>query len=96
MAMSRKNELRHWMDARNLTYGDFAERLGVSVSGAFYLLNRDSIPRERHAALLALGVPENLLPPVTEKKVRKAIFPCDQPSGVESASHAILAENVAS
>lgn len=96
MAMSRKNELRHWMDARNLTYGDFAERLGVSVSGAFYLLNRESIPKERHAALLALGVPEALLPPVTEKKVRKGIFPCDLPNRGEGASHAILAENVAS
>ena len=89
MAMSRKEMLRRWMLEWDLTYSDFAKRLGVSVSGAFHLLNRD-------AALLALGVPENLLPPVTEKKVRKAIFPCDQPSGVESASHAILAENVAS
>ena len=96
MAMSRKNMLRRWMFEWDLTYSDFAERLGMSVSGAFHLLNRESIPRERHAALLALGVPEALLPPVTEKKVRKAIFPCDQPSGVESASHAILAENVAS
>lgn len=96
MAMSRKEMLRRWMLEWNLTYSDFAKRLGVSVSGAFHLLNRDSIPKERHAALLALGVPEALLPPATKKKVRKGIFPCDLPNRGEGASHAILAENVAS
>ena len=53
MAMSRKEMLRRWMLEWDLTYSDFAKRLGVSVSGAFHLLNRDSIPKERHAALLA-------------------------------------------
>lgn len=96
MAMSRKNMLRRWMFEWDLTYSDFAERLGMSVSGAFHLLNRESIPRERHAALLALGVPEALLPPATKKKVRKGIFPCDLPNRGEGASHAILEENVAS
>lgn len=96
MAMSRKERLRRWMLEWDLTYSDFAKRLGVSVSGAFHLLNRDSISKERHAALLALGVPEALLPPATKKKVRKGIFPCDLPNRGEGASHAILEENVAS
>ena len=96
MAMSRKEMLRRWMLEWDLTYSDFAKRLVVSVSGAFDLLTRDSIPKERHAALLALGVPEALLPPATKKKVRKGIFPCDLPNRGEGASHAILAENVAS
>lgn len=96
MAMSRKEMLRRWMLEWGLTYSDFAERLGVSLSGAFHLLNRESIPRERRAALLALGVPEALLPPATKKKVRKGIFPCDLPNRGEGASHAILEENVAS
>ena len=96
MAMSRKEMLRRWMLEWDLTYSDFAKRLGVSVSGAFHLLNRDSIPKERHTALLALGVPEALLPPATKKKVRMGIFPCDLPNRGEGASHAILEENVAS
>ena len=96
MAMSRKEMLRRWMLEWDLTYSDFAKRLGVSVSGAFHLLNRYSIPKERHTALLALGVPEALLPPATKKKVRKGIFPCDLPNRGEGASHAILEENVAS
>ena len=78
-----------------LDYSDFAKRLGVSVSGAFHLLNRDSIPKERHTALLALGVPEALLLP-PRRKGRKGIFPCDLPNRGEGASHAILEENVAS
>ena len=96
MAMSRKEMLRRWMLEWDLTYSDPAKRLGVSVSGALHQLNRDSIPKERHTALLALGVPEALLPPATKKKVRKGIFPCDLPNRGEGASHAILEENVAS
>lgn len=74
MAMSRKEMLRRWMHEWNLTYSDFAKRLGVSVSGAFHLLNRESIPRERHAALLALGVPEDLLPPRDGEKGQEGHF----------------------
>lgn len=94
MAMSRREVLRRWMIANDLTYRDFAERLGLSVPGVFHLLNRDVIPKERHEALLALGVPMRLLPAAREQK-KRAVFPCDKPGWKGPASHAIPEEKVA-
>lgn len=95
MAMSRKELVRRWMRKHGLSYADFAERLGVSQTSAFYLLNKDSIPEARRAALLALGVPEKLLPEATPRRRKKAVFPCDKPDWKGPRSHAIPQERSA-
>ena len=92
MAMTRQQMIRRWMELRGLTYRDFAERLGVSTAGAYLLLHRDIIPQQRYESLRALGVPVKLLPAPRPKKG----FPCDEPTKQKDASHATLAEKVAS
>ena len=96
MAMSRKKHA----PALDVRMGSDLQRFrrapGHVCFGAFHLLNRESIPRERHSRLAGLGSSGSPLPPATKKKVRKGIFPCDLPNRGEGASHAILEENVAS
>lgn len=93
MAMTRQQMIRRWMDLRGLTYRDFAERLGISVAGAYLMLRRDIIPQHRYDSLRALGVPLKLLP--APRPVKRG-FPCDEPTKQKDASHATPAEKVAS
>ena len=55
--------LRRWMHEWNLTYSDFAKRLGVSVSGAFHLLNRGN------------PSPGNAMPPCWPWEFRRTFCP---------------------
>lgn len=98
MAMSRKELVRRWMRKHELSYADFAERLGISQGNAYNILNNDTIPAARRDALLALGVPEKLLPGITQKRKRRkktAVFPCDKPDWKGPKCHAILTEKSA-
>ena len=93
MAMTRQQMIRRWMYLRGLTYQDFADRLGVSTAGAYLMLHRDIIPQHRYESLRALGVPKKLLP--APRPVKRG-FPCDEATKQKDASHATLAEKVAS
>lgn len=66
----KKTPLKEWMANHNITYRALGKQLGISLSGAVQLLSRPTIPTARHSQLLALGFPEDLLPP-----------PLDLPSG---------------
>lgn len=50
------------MDAHNITYRAIGEQLGVVTSFAKTLLAGDTIPSKRHAQLVALGFPPDILP----------------------------------
>jgi hypothetical protein len=54
--------LRDWMSEHFITYGAIAKHLGITVTGARWLVSRETIPVERYHQLIELGFPEALLP----------------------------------
>lgn len=54
--------LREWMASRDITLRALGEQLNLSTCGARRLLYQQTIPTARHAQLLALGFPPDLLP----------------------------------
>lgn len=55
-------ELRLWMEENGVTPPKLAKMAGVSDVFMRVLLRRDTMPIKRHHQLVALGVPEELLP----------------------------------
>ncbi len=60
----RQAALTLWLEERQITFQALADAMGVSRPFVTAMLNRDTIPAKRHKQLVALGIPEELLPPV--------------------------------
>lgn len=59
----RQAALTLWLEERRITMQALADAIGVSRPFVGTMLRRDTIPLKRHKQLLALGLPEELLPP---------------------------------
>lgn len=70
MSTTRFQMAKEWMTQHNITYRALGAQVGVSISGARDLIARETIPTMRHAQLVKLGFPEDILP-----------TPMDLPSG---------------
>lgn len=67
----RQAEFRIWMLRNKLTFVEIGKRLGgMTGSGVCRLIQGERMPVARHQQMLALGIPEELLP-----------FPLDVPLG---------------
>ena len=53
---------RQFMAENDITYRSMGEQLGVTLQWAMLLLAKNTIPTERHAQLIALGFPPDVLP----------------------------------
>lgn len=62
MEIPRSVRLQYWLVRRGLTQVAISKRMGVSKQAVFLMLNKDTIPTARHAQLVELGLPEELLP----------------------------------
>lgn len=65
----RRLELKLWMEDHDITIKATAQQLKWAFSTTRYNLMEGSEP-DRRAALLALGFPEELLPPVIRRRGR--------------------------
>ena len=77
----RRLELMLWMEERDITITATAQQLGWPYSTTRYNLMDSSEP-ERRAAILALGFPEKLLPPLARRRGR----PSPRFPGLEQAA----------
>ncbi len=59
----RQAALMLWLEERQISYQALADVIGVSRPFIQKMLNHDTIPAKRHKQLVALGIPEELLPP---------------------------------
>lgn len=66
--MTRYDSLRRWMRENCVTFRFVGQQLGISGPGVRALLTADRIPPARHAQLLALHFPAELLPRPEEYK----------------------------
>lgn len=67
---SRQARLRAWMALHGVTNLELARRIGVHYSTVSLILNGHRAPADRIEALVAVGVPEELLPEAQEPKKR--------------------------
>ena len=70
MPEPRTPRLRAWMTQNNVTWRWLSEQLGITATGARQLLTRETMPVQRYARCVEIGVPADLLP-----------TPLDLPSG---------------
>lgn len=63
-ALPRVQRLRLWLRSQGLTLSDLATRLGVhkSAPGKWLLSCREPLPEARRRELVAMGMPEEVLP----------------------------------
>lgn len=59
----RRAELALWMEERRITVAALPEAMGVTHVFVSKMLQRDTIPAKRRKQMIALGFPEELLPP---------------------------------
>ena len=59
----RRAELALWMEERKITMSALSEAMGVTHAFVGKMLQRDTIPAKRRRQMIALGFPEDLLPP---------------------------------
>lgn len=63
LSSNRQAELRVWMFRNRLTYSEIGRRMdGITCSGVLRLVQGARMPVARHRQMLALGIPEELLP----------------------------------
>lgn len=73
---ARIAQLQKWMRERDITHRAIAEKIGVAISSVHRFLNSEDMPARRHAELLRLGFPVELLPaPLDRKPGRPAKIP---------------------
>jgi len=60
----RQAALRIWLEERQISLQTLADAMGVTRAFVSVMLRRDTIPARRHKQLVALGLPEDLLPPI--------------------------------
>lgn len=63
---SRVDHLRAWMVLHKVTFVALGEQLGITGSAAQLLMKGERMAVRRHGQLVALGVPEELLPPAVD------------------------------
>lgn len=76
--LTRQERLLVWMRRKKLTNADIARRLEVGNATVRAWFEAESIPQWRHDALVALGIPAELLPPgqnIAPGPKRKPPFP---------------------
>lgn len=61
--------LRIWMEESGMTPPRLADIAGVSPTFMRVLLRRETMPMKRHRQLVAIGVPEECLPPPIEPSI---------------------------
>lgn len=66
--LTRQESLQIWMRRNNRPQRLFAANLGLSEAALSRMLRADSISSRRHAELVRLGIPPELLPPAEEKR----------------------------
>ena len=64
--LTRSEKLEISMKRSGVTYVDVANAIGVSRSAIVKMLRADSIPTYRHAQLVQVGIPSQLLPPARD------------------------------
>lgn len=62
MSTDRFARAKEWMAEHDVTYRALGEKIGVGISRARDLLTRNTIPTARHAQLVELGFPADILP----------------------------------
>lgn len=60
----RQAALALWLEERHITAQALADAMGVSRVFVTKMLSRETIPEKRHRQMVALGLPEELLPPI--------------------------------
>ncbi|MBU1229575.1 MAG: helix-turn-helix transcriptional regulator [Proteobacteria bacterium] len=66
--LSRQEALRVWMSRNGLTFTEMARRMDVTSNNVSKLCDQDTMPVHRHAQLLGMGVPMELLPEALDLK----------------------------
>jgi lambda repressor-like predicted transcriptional regulator len=66
--LSKEEKREIWLRRKGITQAMLAKVAGVSPSSLSYLLQQPTMPSARHAALVAFGVPEELLPEPLDRK----------------------------
>lgn len=64
----RFGKLRQWMWERDITHKSIAERIGMAESTVATMLKSPHIPTKRHAQLIQLGIPPEVLPVPLDKR----------------------------
>lgn len=77
-----------WIKRSEFTLNSLAEAAGVSASVLSRSMRNETMPTKQHAALLALGMPVNLLPRPEDKKTGPKPKPRISPGAV---SHPVMA-----
>lgn len=65
---NRQESLRLWMGRTDNTFKAWGRQLGISGKAVSSLCDNETMPTARHAQLVALGVPKELLPPPLDIK----------------------------
>lgn len=60
--LSRQEKLRLWMSRNRWTYARLARSLDITSNAVAKLCNQSTMPVRRHAQIVTLGVPAELLP----------------------------------
>lgn len=66
--LTRLERLIIWMRRNRINFSGIGESLGITRMSASRLCKAERIPRERHRALVRLGIPTELLPVAEDVK----------------------------
>lgn len=66
--LSRQERLRLWMHRNSLTFAALGRQLDLTGNAISKLCSQATMPTRRHAELIALGVPDELLPQALDIK----------------------------
>lgn len=81
-AEKRLSRFNAWKDEHDITFRAIGDALGIRSQTAHNLLKADTMPTRHHDKLIALGVPEDLLPTPEDKprgrQPKEPRWPIDQ------------------
>lgn len=72
--MTRYELLKQWMKERNVSFVWLAAQLGIKETPLRRMLMQDRIPTKRHAQLVRIGIPEDMLPPGIDLTSRRPVM----------------------
>lgn len=72
--MTRYELLKQWMKERNVSFVWLAAQLGIKETPLRRMLMQDRIPTKRHAQLVHIGIPEDMLPPGIDLTSRRPVM----------------------
>lgn len=65
---TRQESLRLWMTRNGKSFNELGRQIGTTGHGVSWLCDQSTMPTHRHAQLVALGVPAELLPEAMDIK----------------------------